>query len=144
MILNGMDAPRSNREVQPVARWSDPPASIDSKVAADELSIVALVEQCGAMIDRLRASSQPGEVPPCTPMEPGEAQEQARRDTNEVWEMLQTALPDSRSRRLAYLLYHSGLKPREIVRLCPQEWSDIQEIYRLRRNIIARIMPYSE
>jgi hypothetical protein len=48
-------------------------------------------------------------------------------------------LPNERERRLVYLLYHCGLKPREIVRFCPQEWSEVQEIYRLRRNIIERL-----
>ncbi len=49
-------------------------------------------------------------------------------------------LPTRRELRLAYLLYHCGLKPREIVRFCPQEWSDVQEIYHLRRNILDRLM----
>ena len=49
-------------------------------------------------------------------------------------------LPAGREQRLAYLLYHCGLKPREIVRFCPQEWSDIQEIYHLRRNLMERLL----
>ena len=52
----------------------------------------------------------------------------------------QDMLPNERERRLAYLLYHCGLKPREIVRFCPQVWSDVQEIYRLRRNIMERLL----
>src|SRR6266581_3220543 len=39
----------------------------------------------------------------------------------------------------AYSLYHCNLKPREIVRLCPQEFHKVEEIYRLRRNIIERV-----
>ena len=49
-------------------------------------------------------------------------------------------LSDEREKRLAYLLFHCGLKPREIIRFCPQEWSDVHEIYRLRRNIMARLL----
>ena len=60
--------------------------------------------------------------------------------SSEVWELLQTMLPNGREQRLAYLLYHCGLKPREIVRFCPQEWNDVQEIYRLRRNILERLL----
>jgi hypothetical protein len=94
----------------------------------------------GAILDTLRAyaRSREGSLP-----EPGEPGEPGREDvtsSDEVWEILQTMLPDKRERRLVYLLFHCGLKPREIVRFCPQEWSDIQEIYRLRSNIMARLL----
>jgi hypothetical protein len=61
-------------------------------------------------------------------------------ESSEVWEILQTMLPDRREKRLAYLLFHCGLKSREIVRFCPQEWSDVHDIYRLRRNIKQRLL----
>ena len=75
--------------------------------------------------------------------ETGEARELQAEDTtdrSEVWEVLQTMLSDEREKRLAYLLFHCGLKPREIVRFCPQEFSDIQEIYRMRRSIMERLL----
>jgi hypothetical protein len=34
----------------------------------------------------------------------------------------------------------SGLKPRQIVLFCPQEFPDIHEIYRLRHNILQRLL----
>jgi hypothetical protein len=58
----------------------------------------------------------------------------------EVWNRLQVLLISERERRLAYLLYHCGLSPREIVRCCPQEWNDVQEIYRLRHTILERLL----
>jgi hypothetical protein len=61
-------------------------------------------------------------------------------ENGEVWESLHMLLTNPREQRLAYLLFHCGLKPREIIRFCPQEWSDIQEIYRLRRNIMERLL----
>jgi hypothetical protein len=48
-------------------------------------------------------------------------------------------LPDEREKRLAYLLYHCGLKPREIVLRCSPEFPDVQEIYRLNSNIVERL-----
>lgn len=93
----------------------------------------------GAILDTLRAYSRPKED--CLP-EPGEAGEPGAEDQTEsleVWEIVQTLLPNRRERRLAYLLYHCGLKPREIVQFCAPEWSDVQEIYRLRRNILDRL-----
>jgi hypothetical protein len=58
----------------------------------------------------------------------------------ELWEIIKSLLPNDRERRLAYLLYHCGLKSREIIHYCPDEFSDVQEIYRLTRNITERLI----
>ena len=42
--------------------------------------------------------------------------------------------------RLAYLLFHWGLKPREIVHVCSPEWSSVPEISALRRTIMERVL----
>jgi hypothetical protein len=94
----------------------------------------------GAILDTLRSYSRPREISLPEPGEPGEPYVEDRIDSSEVWEILQKMLPSEREQRLAYLLYHCGLKPREIVRFCQEEWSDIQEIYRLRRNILERLL----
>lgn len=94
----------------------------------------------GAILDTLRAYSRPREVALPEPGDFGEPQVEDQVEGPEVWEALQAILPNKREQRLAYLLYHCGLKPREIVRFCSQEWSDIHEIYRLRRNIQERIL----
>jgi hypothetical protein len=94
----------------------------------------------GAILDTLRVYARPGAVPLPESGEPGEPYYEDQSTSLEVWEFLQTILPGAREQRLAYLLYHCGLKPREIVRFCPQEFSDIREIYRLRRNIVERVL----
>jgi DNA-directed RNA polymerase specialized sigma24 family protein len=94
----------------------------------------------GAILDMLRAYARPGEVSLPGPGEPGEPLVEDRTDNGEVWEILQMMLSNPREQRLAYLLFHCGLKPREIIRFCPQEWNDVQEIYRLRRNIMERLL----
>jgi len=71
---------------------------------------------------------------------PGEPRLKNQIDSNAAWEALQALQLSEREQRLAYLLYHCGLGPREIVRLCPQDWSDVQEIYRLRCNILQRVL----
>ncbi len=93
----------------------------------------------GAVLDALRAYSRPAEVPLPESGAGGEPSTEDQVGSNELWEILQTLLPGAREQRLAYLLYHCGLKPREIMRFCPQEWSDVQEIYRLRRNMLERL-----
>jgi hypothetical protein len=92
----------------------------------------------GAILDALRTSEQPWET---LFAKLGEAREPCREDvtsSRELWKMLQRMLVDRREQRLAYLLFHCGLKPREIVRFCPSEWSDIHAISRLRRRILQR------
>ncbi len=56
-----------------------------------------------------------------------------------IWNSLQSLLPDERERRLAYLLYYCGLKPRDIVIHCSREFDDVKEIYRLNHNIVERL-----
>ena len=94
----------------------------------------------GAILDTLRAYARPAEVSLPEPGEPGEPSMEDVTESSELWEVLQTMLPNQREQRLAYLLFHCGLKSREIVRFCPQEFSDIQEIYRMRRSIMERLL----
>ena len=94
----------------------------------------------GAMLDMLRAYARPREISLPGPGEAGEPLVEDSTDNSEVWDILHMILYDSREQRLAYLLFHCGLKPREIIRFCPQEWSDVQEIYRLRRNIMEQLV----
>jgi DNA-directed RNA polymerase specialized sigma24 family protein len=94
----------------------------------------------GAILDTLRAYSRSKEV--AWP-EPGFAEPLAFEDPDEgqeLWHIIQSLLVNERERRVAFLLFHCNLKPREIVRHCTQEFSDVQEIYRLRRNIIERLL----
>ena len=58
----------------------------------------------------------------------------------EVWECLQRMFLNAREQRLAYLLFHCGLQPGEIVHCCSREFSDMYEIYRLRYNIMERLL----
>jgi hypothetical protein len=69
-----------------------------------------------------------------------ELQVEDRYHENELWEAISNMLPSERERRVAYLHFHCNLKPREIVRYCPGEFRSEEEIYRLKRNIMERIM----
>jgi hypothetical protein len=91
----------------------------------------------GAILDRLRASARASEV---GLPEHGEPAVEDSVDSSEDWGVFKTILSNAREQRLAYLLFHCGLKPREIIHFYPQEFSDVREIYRLRRNIIERFL----
>jgi len=91
----------------------------------------------GVILDTLRTDARPREV---SLPEPGEPSVAHRIESKEVWEVLKTMLPTPREQRIAYLLFHCGLGPSEIVRLCPQEWSSVGEISALRRTIMERFL----
>jgi hypothetical protein len=94
----------------------------------------------GAILDTLRTYSRPKEMQLPEPGKPGEPLVEGPEESSELWELLQSMFPNKREQRLAYLFFHCGLKPRDIIRYCYQEFSDVREIYRLRRNITERLL----
>jgi hypothetical protein len=94
----------------------------------------------GTILDRLRGYSQPVEISSPDPAESGELRGGDETSGSEVWGILNTLLPNQREQRLAYLFFYCGLKPKEIVRFCPQEFNDVSEVYRLRRTITERLL----
>jgi integrase len=94
----------------------------------------------GAILDTLQAYARPKEIPLSAPGDPEELFAEDLDEGREIWESIRSLLPDEREQRLAYLLFHCGLKPREIVRLRPQEFHNVQDIYRLRRNITEQLL----
>jgi hypothetical protein len=115
-------------------------AAVQGQVACETLSGVLVYLRAslnGAILETLRVSSLPRAV--CERMA-GERSLQGHPDSREVWGWVQARLSSERERRLAYLLYHCGLEPAEIVRCCPQEWSDVHEVARLRRIILMQLM----
>ncbi len=118
-------------------------AAIQAQMAFETLARVRVYLRAslhGAILDRLRILSRPKEVSRLVPGLAGEPRMEDQIDSNQIWEVLQTLLPSAREQRLAYLLYHCGLGPKEILNCCSQEWSDVQEIYRLRRTIVERLL----
>jgi len=96
----------------------------------------------GTILDTLRsyARADLSLNDPDHPLVEEPAVEDDRDDGHELWNVIQSLLPNAREQRLAYLLFHCGLKAREVVQFCGQEFSDVNEVYRLRRNIIERLM----
>jgi hypothetical protein len=91
----------------------------------------------GVILDTLRSYVRPREV---RLSESGEPHMEDVTSSSEVWDILKTVLSKPREVRLAYLLFHCGLKPREIVHFCLQEFDDVREVYCLRRTIIERLL----
>ncbi len=92
-----------------------------------------------AILDMLRAHARAREVPLPDPDFVGEPAVEDQDDGSEMWKIIRDMLPNERERRLAFLLFHCNLKPREIVRRCPQEFPDVNEVHRMKRNIVDRL-----
>ena len=97
-----------------------------------------------AILDMFRTYSRPNFVSLPQPGFPEEPLSEDSDDGSEFWEAIMSMLPNEREQRLANLLYNCGLKPREILRRCPNEFSSEQEIYRLTRNIMERLIRNKE
>ena len=102
-----------------------------------EVLVFLHVSLNGAILETLRASKRPEAV--SSIWQDGE-DSRVKRD---LWDWLQARLPNRQEQRLAYLLYHCGLEPSEIVRCCPREWSNVHEVIRLRHVILKRLMNQS-
>lgn len=113
-------------------------AAVQGQVTFETLSGVLVYLHAslnGAILETLRVSLRPGAV--SIPWPDGAD----RPDRSAVWDRLQARLSNQREQRLAYLLYHCGLEPAEIVRGSPQEWNDVHEVAHLRRIILMQLMP---
>lgn len=91
----------------------------------------------GTILDTLRTYSRPREV--ARPMS-GELPLEDQAAIFEVRKLLRRILSSDRERRLAYLLFHCGLSPKDIVIFLPQEFQDVREISRLRCFIVERLL----
>jgi hypothetical protein len=94
----------------------------------------------GAILDTLRAYARSRDV---SLPEPGAAGEPSMEDVtcdSELWDILKGLFPNQREQHLAYLLFHCGLGPREIVHFCSPKWSSVHEIHVLRRTIMERLL----
>ena len=92
-----------------------------------------------ALLDALRTSSRSREIILSRRSEAKHSVVTSSKQ-GEVWEMLINMLPDLREQRLVYLLFHCGLKPKDIVHTYPQEFQDVEEISHLRLRLIQRLL----
>ncbi len=94
----------------------------------------------GVIVDTLRTYSRLQRNPLPDSSESRELRIEGKFESNDVWDSLKKVIPNGNEVRLAYLLFHCGLKPRQILNFCPQEFSDLHEIHRLRSNMINRLV----
>ena len=94
-----------------------------------------------SVMDTLRAYSRPKEepMPEVNQLNDGQLVTEDLYNESELWMVIASILTNKRELRVIYLIYHCGLKPREIVLRCSDEFACEQEIYRLTRNALDRL-----
>jgi hypothetical protein len=92
-----------------------------------------------ALLDALRVSSRSHKIMLPERSEANQSVVSGFKQS-EAWEMLRNMLPNVREQRLVYLLFHCGLKPKDIVHTYPQEFQDVAEISCLRLRLIQRLL----
>src|SRR6266566_10075988 len=98
----------------------------------------------GALLEKLRAYSRPGESCISDPYEAEERLIQKKGTGSEVWAVIQDLIHDDREQRLTYLLFHCGLSPSEVLRCCSQEFDDLSEISHLRHTILEHLLRHAD
>ena len=95
----------------------------------------------GAILDTLWAYARQSKI--SRPV-PGELHVEDVPSSGEAWDILKTLLSNPHEVRLAYLLFHCGMGPREIVHMCPQEFDDLHEVYGLLLTIMERLLCHTD
>ncbi len=98
----------------------------------------------GVLLGTFRAHTRPRGIPALEPNNPGPLQIEDDMDARQRWERIQRLFPDVLELRVAYLLFHCHLSPREIFCVTPQQFRDVQEIGHLRARILGRILLLSD
>jgi DNA-directed RNA polymerase specialized sigma24 family protein len=93
--------------------------------------------------DNLRACARQQHVPLPEYDLPVAASAEAEIERQELWRVIHTILTTQQEMRVIFLLYHEGLKPRDIVQRYPAEFASVQKIYGLTKNAMDRLKRHS-
>jgi hypothetical protein len=107
----------------------------DLSCMADVLSYLHVFMN-GVILDTLRYNSSPQIEPIANTGMAEEVSSYENDSTHDIWELIARKFSNARERRMVYLLFQCDLKPGEIVDRFPNEFSDVNEISHIRRNIM--------
>ena len=117
---------------------------------SDLNSLLRYLKMCvaSAIIDHTRVHSklqleELAEASPVNTLDPHglalEALVIQRSQAEELWQLLKSLASSKKEARLLYGIYVLGLKPREILQSYPEEFKNVQEIYRVKENLLERL-----
>lgn len=104
-------------------------------------SVLAYLRSClnSVVLDEMRLIQSRQREEPLEHISNIPAETPPDEEVQALWALIERALPDRHERRLIYLLFVLDLKPRDVVRIAPQDFPTAQEVYRLTRNILDRL-----
>ncbi len=87
----------------------------------------------------LAIDALPGEVMTDQACMPVEELTLDRFDVKTLWEVIREALSSPGEYEVVYASFVLGLKPREILDLYPESFSDIHQIYQMKENLLTKL-----
>lgn len=91
----------------------------------------------GVILGVLRECARTNVIPE---MEIEEPIDKTSEDGQVWWDRICKLFPGEHEQRTAYLLFHCGLSPRDILRLCPEEFNSLQEISHVRGSVLEQML----
>jgi DNA-directed RNA polymerase specialized sigma24 family protein len=113
----------------------------------DLAAILKYLKMClgSVLLDEARARRRQAcmsidDVPPetCISADPA-AQVIGQLTTHDLWATVDRELNGTRERLVAHLSFVGGLTPREILACHPDEFHDVFDVYRTKRNVVERL-----
>ncbi len=93
----------------------------------------------GVILDSQRANIRSKALSLQIPGQAGELHVQDPFEGNDAWDSFKKVIPNGNEQKLAFLLWHCGLKPKEIKQSFPQEFSDEHDINHLRSRMMNQV-----
>jgi DNA-directed RNA polymerase specialized sigma24 family protein len=106
-------------------------------------ALLRYLQMCvhSAVVDHLRGGERAaiGAADDPPPEESGEDEAGADLERAEFWQAVGSRLHDEKERRVVYGSFVLGLKPREMQSRFPGTFRDVQEVYAIKENVLARL-----
>jgi DNA-directed RNA polymerase specialized sigma24 family protein len=107
----------------------------------DLKSLLRYLQLCvhSVVIDHVRAAEYTVYEEPALVLEGVETPVLDALQRQAFWQQIQRRLNDEREQQLLYYRYSLGLKPRQLCEHFPDEFPDVNEVYGMTQNILARL-----
>ena len=115
---------------------------------ADVKPLLRYLQMCvhSAIVDALRSAESLEDVDPSgfsrvrgQSAASVEDQALARVQSLELWQVILARMKDDRERKVVHGSFALGLKPRELCAEFPAEFQDVNEVYRIKENVLGRL-----
>jgi len=107
----------------------------------DLKSLLRYLQLCvhSVVIDHVRAEEFATQEEPAAILDGVEAPVLNKLQREAFWQQIQRRLHDEREQQLLYYRYGLGFKPRQLCEHFPDEFPDVNEVYGMTQNILARL-----